>query len=83
MNQYYAHLHPIKKKTILTPDYTHFIDLSRSVQHLLGHASPQVAAGDIAAHLHADSGLRWASQAVADVVSAAMQAAAETPVVAE
>jgi hypothetical protein len=31
MSQYYAHLHPIKKKTILTPDYTHFIDLSRSV----------------------------------------------------
>ena len=26
-----AHLHPIKKKTILTPDYTHFIELSRSV----------------------------------------------------
>jgi len=31
MNQYYTHLHPIKKKTILTPDYTHFIELSRSV----------------------------------------------------
>jgi hypothetical protein len=25
-SQYYTHLHPIKKKTILTPDYTHFIE---------------------------------------------------------
>jgi hypothetical protein len=31
MSQYYTHLHPIKKKTIFTPDYTHFIYLSRSV----------------------------------------------------
>jgi hypothetical protein len=31
MSQYYTHLHPIKEKTILTPDYTHFIVLSRSV----------------------------------------------------
>lgn len=42
------------------------------VQHLLGHASPQVTMRY--AHM-ADSGLRRASQAVADVVSAAMQAA--------
>lgn len=42
------------------------------VQHLLGHASPQVT--QRYAHM-ADSGLRRASQAVADVVTAALQAA--------
>lgn len=42
------------------------------VQHLLGHASPQISMRY--AHM-ADSGLRRASQAVADVVSAALQAA--------
>lgn len=46
------------------------------VQHLLGHASAQVTMRY--AHL-ADSGLREASQKVADVVSAAMQAAEAKP----
>lgn len=47
-----------------------------AVQHLLGHASPQVT--QRYAHM-ADAGLRDASQAVADVVSKALQAAeAET-----
>jgi integrase len=47
------------------------------VQHLLGHASPQVSMRY--AHL-ADTGLRRASQAVADVVSAAISQHAETHV---
>lgn len=49
------------------------------VQHLVGHASPQVT--QRYAHM-ADSGLRVASQKVADVVSAALQAA-ETQAVTE
>lgn len=44
------------------------------VQHLLGHASPQVT--QRYAHM-ADTGQRRASQAVADVVGAAMKAAAK------
>ena len=43
------------------------------VQHLLGHASPQVT--QRYAHM-ADNGLRRASQAVADAVSAALVDAA-------
>ena len=47
------------------------------VQHLLGHASPQVT--QRYAHM-ADSGLRRASQAVADVMTAAMRQADEAVV---
>jgi integrase len=46
------------------------------VQHLLGHASPQVT--QRYAHM-AESGLRRASQAVADVVGKALQAAQAKP----
>lgn len=48
------------------------------VQHLLGHASPQVT--QRYAHM-ADSGLRRASQAVADVMNAAMRQTDEAAVV--
>ena len=50
------------------------------VQHLLGHASPQVT--QRYAHL-ADSGIRRVAESVSAVVCAAMQAAAETQVVTE
>jgi integrase len=50
------------------------------VQHLLGHSSPQVS--QRYSHL-ANSSLRRASQAVADVVNAALQATTETPEAAE